>query len=321
MNNEVTLPPYVINEVNPVLPMSQSLDWGMTQMYIPDIHALGITGKGITIAVIDTAIDVTHPDLQGVISGTFNFAEDAYVPKAHHGTGVAGVIAAQNNEKGVLGVAPDAKIVGIKVLNEDGSGSITNVVQGILKAIELKVDIINMSLGANTGTGALKAAVEKARDAGIHIICAAGNSGADNDVCFPARYDQTVGVAATNQQQKVSVFSSRGWEVDIAAPGERILTTWTNHDYAKVSGTSFATPYVAGLYALFLQAGVQINHELLKKTAIDIEEPGNDTKSGYGLINPKKIVSSRSEPVEPQVNKNEKVEKAYALLGDFLGKK
>lgn len=320
MENEVRLPPFVINEVHPVLPMSQSLDWGFQQLKVSDLHDVNLTGKGIIIAVLDTAVDVTHPDIAHAILGYANYAQDEFKAISHHGTGVAGIIAAQNNETGVLGVAPDAKIISIKVLDESGSGSLQAIVKGIHEAIARGAHIINMSLGANVGTPGLKKAIEMATAKGILVVCAAGNSGADNDVSYPAKYPQTFGVAATNQNARVSVFSSRGWEVDIAAPGERILTTWKDHNYAKVSGTSFAAPYISGLFALFLQAGVKISHDLLKKTAIDIEELGNDTKSGYGLIDPKKIVSSWSAPKEHQADPNEKVERAYALLGEYLNK-
>lgn len=319
MNKEVQLPPFVVNEINPVLPLSQTPDWGHDFLRIPEIHKIGLTGKNVRIAVIDTACDTAHPDLINSIENIHNLTAEPYKATNNHSTGVCGVIGARNNATGVLGVAPDCKLIPIKALDESGSGSLDTIIKAIDLAISLNVDIINMSLGATGTTNALKQAIARAFAKGIYIVCAAGNSGLDNDVNYPARYAETYGVAAINQSGKISAFSSRGWEVDIAAPGERILTTWKNNSYAKVSGTSFAAPYVAGLFALFLEAKIKVTHDLLKKTSIDIEELGPDTKSGYGLINPVLVVTPPPPPpVCLDESDLEKVKQAHRLLSEIL---
>lgn len=253
------------------------------------------------VAVIDTGVDSNHPDLQGAIEKRTNVTSEDFSTSNGHGTGVAGVIAAQNNNAGVLGVAPDARVVAIKALNESGGGSLSHIVNAIDLAIRDKVDVINLSLGTTASSPLLESAINRAVDSGIYVVCAAGNSGGPDSVNYPAKYDVTYAVGAVNQNLEVSAFSSKGWEVDVAAPGERILTTWKNRSYARVSGTSFAAPYVSGVFLLLLQADRIISHELLSKTSIDIEEPGEDTKSGHGLINPYKIIKTTlpAPPEEP----------------------
>lgn len=302
MNNDfVSLPPYVVNDINPVMGFAENIDWGTNTLKIPQIHLEHkLTGKGIKVAVIDTGVDPNHEDLQGAVIKTLNTTSEPYAFTNGHGTGCAGIIGARKNDKGILSVAPDCQIIAIKALTESGNGSMTDIVEAIHLAIAEGVHVINMSLGGGGGTPALQSAVEKAAAAGIYVICSAGNSGTDNSVGYPARYPQAYAIAATNQSNKVSAFSSRGQEVDIAAPGERILTTWKNGAYAVVSGTSFSAPYVSGCFALFCEAKIKMDHPRLKATAIDIEEPGQDHKSGYGLINPFEIIKRYKNLAEPK---------------------
>lgn len=322
--NEFTLPPYVVNEVSPILPQSQTIDWGVLLLKIQEIHAMGVTGKGIRVAVVDTGVDAGHPDLKGTVTKVMNATSEAFASTNSHGTAVAGVIGARNNTTGVLGIAPDVEIIAIKAMRETGSGFTNEINQGIRLAIQEKVHIINLSLGTDAHVPSMKQAIDEAIAAGIIVVCAAGNSGGDDSVNYPARYENTYAVAATNQAGNVSAFSSRGDQVDIAAPGERILTTWKNNTYAKVSGTSFASPAVAAVFALFLQVGINVDHEKIKSTAIDIEEIGKDNKSGYGLINPLKLIVDYKPPivppppVDPPIDVYSKIKEAQRLLGEFL---
>lgn len=283
---EVYLPPHVVNEKDPPMPMSQTVDWGTNVLNIPTLHEMGLTGEGIRVAVIDTGIDKEHPDLKGGIAGIVNTTREAMSATHGHGIGAAGIIGARNNTRGILGTAPECQILGIKSMRETGGGSISEIVDGIEAAMALEVDVINLSLGTTADVPSLKSVIKEAIQEGIYVVCSAGNSGGDDTVVYPARYTGTFAVGATNQSGKVSAFSSRGTQVDIAAPGERVLTTWKNKSYARVSGTSFSAPYVSGLFALFKQADILVNHTRLEATAIDIEEPGKDKKSGWGLINP-----------------------------------
>lgn len=321
--NNVSLPPYVINELHPFLPNSQTIDWGTAILNIPDIHKSGITGKGVVVAVIDTGIDKTHPGLVGVVSEVFNTTAEAFSATNGHGIGCAGIIGAKDNDEGILGVAPDCTIIGIKGMRETGGGDLSEIIKAIDLAIQKKVHIINLSLGTTGDVTAFRSVIARATSAGIYVICSAGNAGQEDSIVYPAKYPNTVAVGATNMSGRISAFSSRGSEIDISAPGEKILTTWKNKSYAKVSGTSFSAPYVSGCFALFIEAQIKMDHEKLQKTAVDIEEPGWDKKSGHGLINPSKLIQtykgSTPRPTEVPVDLS-KVEQAYNLLSDFLKK-
>lgn len=329
MANEFFLPPHVVNEYGPILPQSQTIDWGTNVLNIPKIHEMGFKGKGIKVAVIDTGIDKDHPDLQGGVVDIYNATAETFQATHGHGIGAAGIIGARDNNTGILSVMPECDIYGIKGMRENGGGALTEIIKGIDAAIERQVHIINLSLGTTADVVSFKQAIERAVDAGILVVCSAGNAGTDNSVVYPARYTVAYAVGATNQAGNVSAFSSRGWEVDIAAPGERVLTCWKDKTYARVSGTSFSAPYVSGVFGLFLEAGLKVSHNQLKQTAIDIEEPGQDVKSGHGLIDPiaylDKFKKEEEEPTPtptPTTPTNElaKVEEAYKLLGEFLNK-
>lgn len=291
LSNEVSLPPYVINDLSPIRTQSETIDWCMNTLQIPRIRAeFGLTGKGVKVAVIDTGCHIDHEDLKGAVISHHNVTNEPYAWSNGHGSGVASLIGARQNDLGIQSVAPNCQIIAIKALAESGSGSLTDIVKGIDLAVSLGANVINMSLGGNQGTPAMEQAIKNAINKGIHVICAAGNSGGDNTVGWPARYAETVAVGATNQNNQSSAFTSRGPEVDIAAPGERILVAWKNGGYATVSGTSFSSPLMAGCYALFVEAGIKVTHTMLRETAIDIEEPGFDNKSGFGLFNPYEII-------------------------------
>lgn len=320
VDKEVFLPPYVVNEYKPILPLAQTTDWSLNKLGIPNIHTAGLTGKGIKVAVVDTYCSPTHPDLVGAIVKNINVtSEPTTVAQNGHGQGVAGCIGARNNSIGVLGIAPGCQIVAIKAMRESGSGLMTEIVKGIDAAIAENVQIINLSLGTSSDEPSLKAAVKRATDKGILVVCAAGNDGQADSVNYPARYELAIAVAATNASGNVSAFSSQGWDVDLAAPGERILTTWKNNTYATVSGTSFASPICAGVLALFLEAGLQVTQQRLYDTCIDIGETGRDTSAGYGLINPNGFLTQfLADPIDNVRGARELIIQAQQKLDQFL---
>jgi len=291
-NEFVSLPPFVVNDLNPVLAFeSETIDWGTAMLRIPQIHSeFKLTGKGVKVAVIDTGVNKDHPDIKGAVIETHNTTSEGYSATNGHGSGTCGIIAARKNNRGILSVAPDCQIIAIKALHESGSGSMVDIVEAINLAINRGAHVINLSLGGSSTIPSLEQAVNLAASRGIYVICAAGNSGTDNSVGYPAKYPKALAVGAMNKQRKTSAFSSRGLEVDIAGPGERILTCWKNNSYATVSGTSFATPYLSGCYALFVQAGIKPTLEILKDLSVDIDDPGHDAKSGYGFIDPYAII-------------------------------
>jgi len=217
-------------------------------------------GKGITVAILDTGCDSTHPDLQEQIIGGRNFTDDdrsnpdIFIDYNGHGTHVAGTIAAQQNDIGVVGVAPEASLLIVKVLNRKGSGQYDWIINGINYAIEQKVDIISMSLGGPNDLPELHEAIKRAVSNNILVVCAAGNEGDGDDstdeFAFPGRYNEVISVGAINFERRPSDFTNSHNEIDLVAPGEKILSTYLNGRFATLSGTSMAAPHVSGALAL-----------------------------------------------------------------------
>ncbi|MBU9707640.1 S8 family peptidase [Paenibacillus sp. AK121] len=230
-------------------------------------------GRGVKVAVLDTGCDSDHPDLKARIIGGRNFTDDdegdpeIFKDYNGHGTHVAGTIAATENEDGVVGVAPEADLLIIKVLNKQGSGQYEWIIQGIYYAIEQKADIISMSLGGPEDVPELHEAIKKAVASQILVICAAGNEGGGDDrtdeLGYPGCYNEVISVGAINFDRHASEFSNSNNEVDLVAPGEDILSTVPGGKYATFSGTSMATPHVAGALALIKQlANASFEREL-----------------------------------------------------------
>ena len=253
-------------------------------------------GKDIKVGIIDTGIDMTHPDLRDNIQGgvscvsyTTSFNDDN-----GHGSHVAGTVAAVDNEIGVIGVAPEASLYGIKVLNRAGRGYTSDIIEGMEWAVREGMDVINMSLGGSTPVEAYEIATNAVLDAGVVMVCSAGNSGPDEGtVGYPAAYDGVIAVAATDSSDVVASFSSRGPEVDVAAPGVNIFSTTKSGGYATMSGTSMAAPHVTGTVALMLLSpdpdgnGTWTPAEALlqlEDTALDLGYPGWDSAYGFGRI-------------------------------------
>ncbi|RED51875.1 S8 family peptidase [Cohnella lupini] len=217
-------------------------------------------GKGITVAILDTGCDITHPDLQERIIGGRNFTNDdgakidEFKDYNGHGTHVAGTIAATQNNNGVVGVAPEVNLLIIKVLDKNGSGQYEWIINGIHYAIEQKADIISMSLGGPTDLPELHEAIQKAVSRNIVVVCAAGNQGDGFDYTdefdYPGCYNEVISVGAIDLERRSSRFTNSNNEVDLVGPGEKILSTYLNGKYATLSGTSMATPHVAGAMAL-----------------------------------------------------------------------
>lgn len=266
---------------------SQVVPWGVDRIEADKAWALS-SGTYIRTAVIDTGIEVRHPDLR-VYGGvnTIN-SRRSYNDDNGHGTHVAGTIAALKNNRGVIGVAYTAALFAVKVLNSAGSGYLSDVIEGVEWCINNKMQVVNMSLGTVQDVGLFHEAVKKAFDAGIFMAAAAGNSGPGADtVLYPARYPETAAVTALDRADKTASFSSRGPEVDLTAPGVDVYSTYIRRSYKTLSGTSMACPHVAGAAALVLARkgkvapGGLLNH--LKSTAQDLGLPAGE--QGAGLVN------------------------------------
>ena len=261
-------------------PPAQSLPWGVDRV---DADLTGNnTGAGVKVAVVDTGIDLKHSDLsvKGGVN-TINPRKSANDDNGH-GTHVAGTIAALDNDIGVVGVAPDAHLYAVKVLDRNGSGFLSDVIEGITWAINNGIQVVNLSLGTSADIQSFHDAIIAADNAGIVIVAAAGNNG--GSVIYPAAYDETIAVSATDNTDALAGFSSRGPEVTLAAPGVDVPSTWKGDSYKTISGTSMATPHVTGSAALAIARRVADVQGTLESTADDLGAAGRDDFYGHGLV-------------------------------------
>ena len=266
----------------------QTVDWGINKVEAPEIWAAGYTGEGVKIAVLDTGIDMEHTDLDANLKGGANMiGGSSYDDDNGHGTHCAGIIAAENNDFGTVGVAYAADLYAVKVLDSTGSGYYSQIISGIDWAISNDMDIISMSLGGSTGSTTLQSAIARAYNAGIVIVAAAGNNGTSS-ISYPARYTQAVAIGAVNSSDVRASWSNYGSQLDLVAPGVSIYSTYYGNSYATLSGTSMATPYAAGMFALAKEASPALtNAQLetqLKTYAMDLGTSGFDIYYGYGLV-------------------------------------
>ena len=276
---------------------AQTLPWNITMVNAPSVWSGG-TADTIKVAIIDTGIYLTHPDLAANIKGQYNAINPRKTANDDngHGTHVAGIVAALNNTLGVVGVAPDADLYAIKVLDARGSGTLANLIKGINYAISIDVDVINLSLGFGSATEdqllPLHAVIQDAVEANITVVAAAGND-PTIPTSLPGRYPEVLSVAAISQTRQLASFNSVG-KIDFTAPGVSIYSTYKK-SYATLSGTSMATPHVAGAVALILaRSSSDLDFDgtitpseveaVLASISVDLASPGFDSVSGWGLI-------------------------------------
>jgi subtilisin family serine protease len=225
------------------------LQWGLPKAGFPQAWARTRGKRSVVVAVLDTGVNGTVPDLAGNVKPGLDLTGTGLTDVDGHGTAVAGVIAAHaNNAIGGAGVCPNCTILPIKVMNNDGHGDLATVAQGIVKAADLHAKVIDLSLGGPVGLDALKQAVDYATHKGALVVAAAGNSGKGTPF-YPANYPNVIGVAGTNQVDRLYTWSERGTWVQVAAPGCNVAPL-TKGGYGMFCGTSSATPLVAGLAAL-----------------------------------------------------------------------
>lgn len=230
---------------------AQTVEWGVKRVHAPEAWAKS-RGQRVKVVVIDTGLDMTHPDLAGNIKGGWNAIakSDDFNDDHGHGTHCGGNIAAIDNNVGIVGVANKVDLYGVKVLDAQGSGTFDDVIAGMQWAVDHHMDVASMSLGADQGNQALADMVAAMAKAGVTLVAAAGNSG--GAVGFPGGYPEAIAVAAMDNNDQLADFSSRGPEVAVIAPGVDIRSLSMNGGYETMSGTSMATPHVAGLAALWL---------------------------------------------------------------------
>ncbi|MNW25270.1 Thermophilic serine proteinase precursor [compost metagenome] len=277
--------------------------------------------EDVIVGVVDTGVDLDHPDLQGQLLEGYNVVDSAQKPydDVGHGTHVAGIISALvNNNEGVAGMTWYNKVLPVKALDQSGSGTTYSVAEGIIWAADHGAKVINMSLGNYVDSEFLHDAVKYAYDKDIVLIAATGNDNTERPG-YPAAYPEVFAVSATDENQKRASFSNYGDYVDVMAPGASIASTYPGNQYAALSGTSMASPHVAALAALIRSHNPKLkNHEVMdvmRQNVIDLGEPGHDKYFGYGQIDVyKALVAAKSKSSALQFWPQQLRDKLNAIL-------
>ncbi|MGC9525570.1 MAG: S8 family serine peptidase [Limnospira sp.] len=276
-------------------------NWGLDTIGAPEVWNAGYTGTGVVVAVIDSGVDYTHPDLanniwhnsdeipgNGIDDDANGFVDDAIgwdfvdgdrdpMDAIGHGTHIAGTIAAADDGFGITGVAPGAQIMPVRVLDSEGAAAPNEVATGIYYAVDNGADIINLSLGGNFPSPPEERAIEFAVERGVAVVMAAGNS-YSSAPAYPAYYakDNGIAVGAVDAGGNLVSFSNRAGEVPldyVGAPGQAIYSTTPNNTYSWYDGTSMATPHVSGTVALMLSANPGLSVEQVENILIETANP------------------------------------------------
>lgn len=275
--------------------------------------------SGVTIAIIDSGINLGHPEFANRLVPGFDFAYNDSDPSDDngHGTHVAGIAAAAgDNGEGIAGMCWQCRIMPIKVTNEFGEGDDAGIASGVRWAVDRGARVINMSLGGEDESPVLQEAIRYAVSKNVLVVVAAGNSFEDgNPVEYPAAYDEVIAVGATEENDQRAFFSSVQPYIDVSAPGWNIASTWAQAGfpptpYLAETGTSMASPYVAGLAGLLLSVNPNLDVNALRtiitSTTDDLGQPGTDWEFGAGRINAARAVAAVRVPAfEPVANPNQ----------------
>jgi thermitase len=273
---------------------SYGSQWGLPKIDAPQAWDTTTGSSSIMLSVLDTGVDYDHPDLDGGkvrtdIDWDFYNNDDDAMDDHGHGTHCAGILGADtDNGVGVAGLNWLCQILPLKVLNNSGAGYYSDIADGITYATDHGAKVLSLSLGGPSWSSAMVGAVDYAYSNNVIIVAASGNDYAQKLV-YPAAYNEVIMVGASDSNDDRAVFSNYNTELDVMAPGVNIYSTLWDNTYANMSGTSMATPHVAGLAGLILARNPSLNNEEIRQIsrqfADDIENPGWDIYSGYGRIN------------------------------------
>jgi subtilisin len=294
--------------------MTEELPWGITQVTAPTAWLLGGSGAfggGVKLAYLDSGGDPNHPDLtfaggfNPVTNSTSDWFDDIAACNGH-GTHIAGTIAGRHNDFGVVGVAPEASLYAIKVF-QDLSGSClaytSSQISGLDWAVKNGITVVSVSIGGTSPSSSYQTAISSAASKGTYMVAAAGNNGTSS-MTYPGNYQDVISVASVDPGNNHSSWSNYGPNLSISAPGEGILSTMPGGSYGYKSGTSMATPHVAGVVGLILARYPGISRsELLSRLqqgALDLGAPGRDDVYGWGLARAAEAMDGTPAPPPPQ---------------------
>lgn len=265
--------------------------WNLPLIGMEESWEMNQGSEDIIVAVIDTGIDLDHPEFEGKLATGYNVLTGDNNPYDDngHGTHVSGIIAARtNNRTGIAGMSWNSKIMPVKAIGADGSGTAFDIAEGIRWATDNGASVINLSVGNYTPSAALQEAVRYAFERNVVLVAASGNDATDQPG-YPAAYPEVLSVAAIDHRTARAEFSNYGDSLDVAAPGVDVPSTYIYSDYAALSGTSMACPHVAAFASLIRSVNPAMSNQavmdLIRETAVDLGYPGKDPYYGYGMIN------------------------------------
>jgi thermitase len=262
--------------------------YALVNIRAPQAWDMTTGSSAVTIAIIDSGVDLSHPELAPKLLPGYDFVNGDAIPQDDngHGTHVAGIAAAaSNNGLGMSGVSWGARILPVKVLNASNSGYYADVAKGIVWATDQGAQVINLSLGGGSPSETLENAVNYAASRGVALVAAAGNTG--GSILYPARYPSVIAVANTNAANQRVASSAFGPQINLSAPGANIYSLAIGGGYSYQGGTSMSTPHVSGALALLLSVpgvGAGQARAWLEASALDLDPPGWDIFTGSGLI-------------------------------------
>ena len=297
-----------------ILPNEQLVDqqYALTKLNAAAAWKITQGNSDLIVAVIDTGVDASHPDLQGKLVKGYNFVDNNTNTNdiVGHGTFVASLIASKANDAvGISGIAPQVKIMPLKVMDATEDGNSLRVAKAIRYAVDNGARVINLSLGSDSASRNIKSAIDYAISKNVVVVAASGNEGNDaNKPNYPASFAGVISVAATGPRDTVAAFSNHNRSVAVSAPGvnvigarsaeNQICRPYRNDYYCVASGTSFAAPYVSGTVALMLSANSKLSvtqvTQILESTSQDLGPSGRDDYYGYGRIDAAKAVQKAS---------------------------
>jgi subtilisin family serine protease len=282
----------------------QKAGWAITAFDLPKTWEKS-KGKDVVIAVLDTGCDLNHPDLVDNLLEGFNVIKPNLPPSDEngHGSHVTGILVGNDNDIGMIGVCPEAKVRPVKVLDKNGNGNMEDVAKGIRWAADNGCHLITMSLGCPFKVQEVRKAIQYASQKGSICFCAAGNSGITKEIFYPANYPETISIGAIDQNFKRANFSNTGENLDFMAPGVDIFSTVPDKWYATLSGTSMACPFAVGVAALVIAYSQKSQSIPLINTADSCRDffkqytiPLTDSNlknskffGGFGIIDPRKL--------------------------------